>query len=170
MEEYIRMIPAEQWLTLHKLCLDTVRGAIAGVAGAHLVAESVAGDDTIGEQLSHLIGVEAYWLREVQIDPRFDRFGREAWSETRFLEEFVKIEARYKEVLEEKGLDKGVLWGLGRVCQHALYHYVKIAALRRLLEPGWEPPGPYAVGSWARAVDFLSDLLIVGADAEPMND
>ena len=164
------MIPAEHWLTLHKLCLDTVRGAIAGLSDEQMAAPSVTGDDPIGEQLSHLIGVEAYWLREVQVDPMFDRFGREAWTESRFLEEFTNIEVQYGEVLAERGSDKGVLWGLGRVCQHALYHYVKIAAFRRLLEPGWEPPGPYAVGSWARAVDFLSDLLIVGADAEPMND
>lgn len=164
------MIPAEQWLTLHRLCFDTVRAAIGGLTAEQLAAGPAFGDDSIGEQLSHMIGVEAYWLREVGIEPAFSRFGRDPWSEARFVEEFAKIEAQYAAVLGERGPAKDVVWGLGRVCQHALYHYVKIAELRRGMQPGWEAPGAYRAGGWERAVDFLSDLLIVGADAKPMDD
>ena len=41
--------------------------------------------------------------------------------------------------------------------------------MRMLLEPAWAAPAPYEVGSWARAADYLSDLLILDDKAEPRN-
>lgn len=159
------MIPNEHWLTLHKLCLDTIRCAIQGLPDDQMTAEPISGDVSIGEQLSHLVGVEAYWLREVQIEPKFTRPAREAWTEGNFLAVFEEIERQYEEVLGTREGDPDVLFGLGRACQHALYHFVRITALRASLAPGWEPSRGLR---WERAVDYISHLLIIGAEAEPM--
>ena len=125
---------------------------------------------SIGREVAHLIGVEAYWLREVRIEPTFSRPSAEEWSQATFERALDQIQSQYEDILTEKGLDRGVLFGLGRVCQHALYHYVRMKRMRSNLQPGWTAPGPYKVGSWARAVDYMSDLLIVGDDAKPMSD
>ena len=122
---------------------------------------------SIGDQVNHVIQAEGYWLREVQIEPNFQTFQTRDWTELNFLTQFDKIERQYQEILEEKGLDADVLFGLGRVCQHALYHFVKVTAIRRLLEPSWEPEEQLR---WERAADFISDLLIVGAGAKPKYD
>ncbi len=77
------------------------------------------------------------------------------------------IEARMAGGKFEKGLDADVLFALGRVCQHALNHFVKVMAIRRLLEPKWEPEEQLR---WARAADFITDLLIIGEEAKPRYD
>ena len=158
------MIPKEQWLTMHKVCLDTIRSVIKGLSDVKMPAKPVPGGDSIGDQVNHVIQAEGYWLREVQVEPNFQTFQTPDWTELNFLNEFDKIERQYQEILEQKGLDTDVLFGLGRVCQHALNHFVKMMAIRRLLEPKWEPEKKLR---WARAVDFISDLLIAGEEAKP---
>jgi hypothetical protein len=44
------MVTEEQWLELHKVCLDTVRSAIRGLSGEGLAAKPLPHDDSIGEQ------------------------------------------------------------------------------------------------------------------------
>jgi len=125
-----------QWLDLHTVCLDTVREALRGIAPELLTTEMPAFDGSIGEDAAHLIGCEAYWLREVEIAPQFSRPPREAWSAEEFIRIFAAIEAQYREILTERGLEPNILFGLGRVCQHALAHRARIVRMRKLLEPG----------------------------------
>ena len=161
------MIPKEQWLTLHRICLDAVRSVIKDMPDDEMSAQPAPSGDLIGDQLSHIIGCECYWLTEVGIEPRFGPLQREDWTASGFLDEFDKIERQYEDILEEKGLDADVLFGLGRVCQHALYHFVRVIEIRRVLKPEWEPAEE---ARWERAADFITDLLIVGAEAKPMYD
>ena len=161
------MIPKEQWLAMHKVCLDTIRSAIQDLQDDKMLANSVQNGDSIGDQLNHVIQAECYWLREVQIKPNFQMLQTQDWTKLNFLNQFDKIERQYQEILDEKGLDADVLFGLGRVCQHALYHFARVRFIRRLLEPQWKPTEQLR---WARAVDFVTDLLIVGVDAKPRYD
>jgi hypothetical protein len=161
------MITKEKWLQLHEVCLDTVRGAIAGLAVGKLAAQPFSNGQSAGAEVNHVIGAEIYWLREVKIEPAFREVALAGWSEAAFVDELNKIQRQYQEILGARGLDPDVLFGLGRVSQHALHHYVAIVKLRKALEPGWIPPAWPAVGSWERAVDFISDLLIRGPEAKP---
>ena len=61
------MVPREQWLELHKVCLDTVRSAIRGLSGEGLAAKPLPNDDSIGEQANHVVGAESYWRRKVHM-------------------------------------------------------------------------------------------------------
>jgi hypothetical protein len=161
------MLTKEQWLYLHEVCLDTVRGAIAGLAADKLAAQPFSNGQSVGAEVNHVIGAEIYWLREVKIEPAFREVALAGWSEAALVDELNKIQHQYQEILGARGLDSDVLFGLGRVSQHALHHYVSIVKLRKALEPGWKPPGWPAVGSWERAVDLISDLLIRGPEAKP---
>ena len=158
----------EQWLQLHKVCLDTIRGAIAGLPDEEMAAKPLPSGKSIGGELNHVIGAEIYWLREVNIEPAFQELGKDAWTESDFVGELEKTQRQYQDILREQGLEANILFGLGRVCLHALYHFVKAKALRKALQPEWEPPGWPGVGSWERAVDFVSNLLICGEDARPV--
>jgi hypothetical protein len=151
------MTSKEQWIQLHTVCLDTVRSAIQGITPARL--KTVVSDtlEPVGEILNHIIGAEIYWLKEVKITPLFSEVDESAWKESAFLDEFAKIEQQYSDILREKGLDKDILFGLGRACQHALYHYANIVTVRRMIKPDWTEPFPLR---WERAVDYISDLLI----------
>jgi len=161
------MVTRDQWLELHRLCLDTIRAGIAGVPDDQMVAEPLLGDGSIGDQANHVIGAEVYWLREVRFEPEFRTLDRRSWTEAGFREQFAKIERQYEGLLGDRGLDRDLLFGLSRVCQHALYHSARIVALRCALEPGWEPTQPLR---WERAVDFITDLLLVGPEAKPRYD
>jgi hypothetical protein len=157
------VITGEQWLTWHRLCLDAVRSAIQGLTAEQLAARPLPGDDSIGEQVCHLIGCEGYWLREVQIEPQFDRPPQALWAEQALAREFDRIQRQYEAVLADKGLDRGILFGLGRASQHALYHYGRIVTLRRALDPKWQPPEGM---HWEETVDYGTRLLIDGTRAE----
>jgi hypothetical protein len=164
------MLDAEQWLQLRRLCVDTVRAVLADIPTELLLKDVPPMGSSIGGEIAHLLGAEAYWLQEVAIEPRFARPSSEEWSQAVFDRAFDQIQEQYEKVLAERGLDRGVLFGLGRVCQHALYHSVRTTKMRAVLQPGWTAPEPYKVGSWGRAADYLTDLLIVGKDARPMGD
>ena len=157
----------QQWLELHRVCLDTVRGVITGLEDEQLVAQPVPDCKSISSETNHLIGAEVYWLREVSIEPAFHEIEDGPCSGFALAAELDKIERQYQEILGAKGLDRDILFGLGRVCQHALYHCVGMRAIRKVIEPEWEVPGWPAVGSWERAVDFISDLLICPDNAKP---
>lgn len=160
------MATKTQWLALHTVCLDTIRSMIEGISGDTLSAKVAPGDRSVGQEVNHVIQAEAYWLREVGIGPQFACISEEQWTETGFLDELKKIEDQYVSILDEKGLDPDILFGLSRVCHHALYHYVRAIRLRRTVEPEWSSRG----GRWERAVDFIADLLIVGEKAQPSSD
>ena len=151
------MTNIEQWNQLHAICLDTIRSAIQGISPK--ILKKKAGDslEPVGEILNHVIGAEIYWLKEVKITPIFSEVDESGWKESAFLDEFIKIEKQYADILRKKGLDKDILFGLGRACQHALYHYANIVTARRMIKPDWTEPVSLR---WERAVDYISDLLI----------
>jgi len=160
-------VRAEQWLQLHELCLDTVRGALAGIPVDLLVKEVAIIGTSVGREVAHLIDAEAYWLKEVGIVPNFFLLPVDEWSEATFNRTFDQVQKQYEEVLRDQGLQRDILFGLGRVCQHALYHHVRITKMRMILDADWTVPPPYETGSWARAADYLTDLLIASDSASP---
>ncbi len=121
--------------------------------------------------LAHICAAERYWLGEVQIPASFRVPGEPDCHPETFEAALHGIELQYHDVLRERPDDPDVLFGLGRVCQHNLYHVAQIVHLRSLHEPDWTPPPPGHRGSWERAADYMSDLLILGekAPAEPPN-
>ena len=158
----------QQWLELHRACLDTVRSVFAGLPDEKVAAKPLPDGKSVGGEANHVIGAEVYWLREVNIEPTFREITDGSCGEATLTAEFDKIERQYEAILAEKGLDPNILFDLGRVCQHALYHFVKMKAIRKAIEPEWEGPGWPAIGSWERAVDFISDLLICPGKAKPV--
>ena len=153
-------ITGEQWSELHRRCLNTLRAVLDGLSDAHLVAMDPALDDSVVNTLGHIVGVEAYWLREVEIAPRFERPGKGEQSVGVFRDTLDLIEEQYADALAETPDDPNILFGLSRVCQHALLHLAEAEILRQRQEPGWKGPGAYKFGSWESAVDYLADLLM----------
>ena len=153
-------ITGEQWSELHRRCLNTLRAVLDGLSDAHLVAVDSALDDSIANTLGHIVGVEAYWLREVEIEPRFERPGKGEQTVAVFREALDRIDEQYADVLAKTPDDPNILFGLSRVCQHALLHLAEAEILRQRQEPGWKGPGAYKFGGWESAVDYLADLLM----------
>ena len=153
------MISKEQWLNLRRMSIETVKDGIRDLKIDEL-KKGIFDNESIGSEVNHIIGAEIYWLREVNIDPKFYEMKKDEWSEKSFCKILDEIEIQYKTILEEKGLNKDILFGLGRVCQHALYHYARIVRMRKIINPDWERATPYNVGSWCRIVDYITELLI----------
>ena len=151
---------SQQWLELHRRCLDTVRAVLDGLNDRQLRVQEPTFGQSVGSEVEHIIGAETYWLREVRIQPQFVCPARDEWSAAGFRQALDGIEAQYAEVLKERPGDQDVLFGLGRVCQHALNHRNRMVFLRRRQQPEWEPPPAYRIGSWERAVDYLTELLM----------
>ena len=161
----------EQWLELHRLCLDTLRAALEGIPENLLSKRVVALEISIGDEIAHVIGCEAYWLREVGIVPKFSAPPPDDRSGIASIQALDRIDEQYKEILIDRDLNENILFGLGRVCQHALYHQVRIRKIRRILQPDWTAPVGYSsVGSWERAADYFTDLLILGENAKPRSE
>ncbi|MBU0676519.1 MAG: hypothetical protein KJ626_00245 [Verrucomicrobia bacterium] len=70
------------------------------------------------------------WLREVQIEPRFTP-PKEKWTVRVFCNVLHQIDEQYRDILEKKPNDADILFGLSRVCQHALYNLNRAVFLRR---------------------------------------
>jgi len=151
---------AQQWLELHRLSLDTVRAVLDGLTERQLLVQEPTFGQSVGSEVEHIIGAETYWLREVHIEPAFSCAPREEWSVGGFLRTLELVEKQYAEILRARPGDADVLFGLGRVCQHALNHRNRLVFLRRRQQPDWQPPAAYGKGSWERAVDYLTELLI----------
>ena len=153
------MISKEQWLDLRRMSIETVKDGIRDLKINEL-KKRIFDKESIGSEVNHIITAEIYWLREVDIDPNFYEMKKDKWSEQSFCKMLDEIEIQCKAILAEKGLNKDVLFGLGRVCQHALYHYARIVRMRKIITPAWERAAPYNVGSWCRIVDYITELLI----------
>ena len=117
------MISKEQWLNLRKMSIETVKDGIRDLKIDEL-KKGIFDKESIGSEVNHIIAAEIYWLREVNINPEFYEVRKDEWGEKSFCKILDEIEIQYKTILAEKGLNKDILFGLGRVCQHALYHYL----------------------------------------------
>ena len=157
---HIMSCTTEQWMELHKYCLDTVRVILEGLADDQLVANVPTVEQSIGGLVCHIIDAEFYWLREVGIEPQFSSLPEKDRSVPRLLGILNKIEEQYQDILSRRPNDQDVLFGLGRVCQHALYHRGRIVLLRRMQDPEWRPPGPDERGALATPVTWITNLLI----------
>ena len=168
----------EQWLELHKRTLDCVRAALLGLSSEELLwepettkgetkelASEVPRPFCIAAIVAHLCAVEMDWLSEVQIQSTFGAPRQADWNPETLSAILTLIEEQYHEILEKWNKDRHVLFGLGRVCQHNLYHLAEIVRLRCLREPEWQPPTAGQPGSWEHAADFITDLLVFGDKA-----
>jgi len=86
-----------------------------GLSDAHLVAVDSALDDSIASTLGHIIGCEAYWLSEAEIEPRFGRPGKDEQTVAAFRKALDLIDEQYADVLVETPDDPNILFGLSRV-------------------------------------------------------
>ena len=171
-------VTKDQWLELHRRTLDCVRSAILDLSSEKLLWEPETTRGKITEAtcqeprpfciagiLAHLCETEMHRLGEVKIRPNFAAPRQTDWNSQTFGGILDLIEAEYYDVLEQRPKDPHVLFGLGRVCQHNLYHLAQIVHLRCLQEPDWQPPPAGDPGSWEHAADFITDLLIFGDKA-----
>ena len=171
-------VTKDQWLELHRRTLDCVRAALLDLSSEKLLwePETTRGDAReltcqeprpfcIGAIVAHLCGVEMERLGEANIRAKFAAPRQVDWNAQTFGGILDLIEEQYCDVLERCPKDKQVLFGLGRVCQHNLYHLAQIVHLRYLQEPDWQAPPAGQSGSWEHAADFITDLLIFGDKA-----
>ena len=171
-------VTKDQWLELHRRTLDCVRSAILDLSSEKLLwaPETTRGDTKevacdeprpfcIGAIVAHLCETEMHRLGEVNIRANFAAPRQSDWSAQTFGQILGRIEEQYYDVLDKWPKDKHVLFGLGRVCQHDLYHLAQVVHLRCLQEPDWQPPPAGQPGSWEHAADFITDLLIFGDKA-----
>jgi hypothetical protein len=168
----------DQWLELHKRTLDCVRAALLDLSSEKLLWEPEATSGAteervcqeprpfcIGAIVAHLCGAEMLRLGEVNIQATFAAPRPSDWNPQTFGRVLDLIQQEYYAVLEKRPKDKHILFGLGRMCQHNLYHLAQIVHLRCLQEPNWQPPPAGQPGSWEHAADFITDLLIFGDKA-----
>jgi hypothetical protein len=171
-------VTKDQWLELHRRTLDCVRRAILDLSSEKLLwepettrgeAKDVACDEPrpfcIGAVFAHLCKAEMDQLGEVNIPTNFAAPRQSDWNPRTFEGILDRIEAQYRDVLEKWPKDRHILFGLGRVSQHNLYHLAQIVHLRCLQEPAWQPPLAGRPGSWQHVADFICDLLILGDKA-----
>ena len=71
------------------------------------------------------------------------------------------MENRWKQITNERPNDTDVLWSINRVSHHALYHHVTIVHYRFRQQLDWQAPNPDKLGSWAWAVDYMGDYLVL---------
>ncbi len=168
-------ISMQQWLELHKRTLNCIRGALDGITQEQLIWEipmlkGQTGEPSCGEprpyslagMACHICGAEKYWLREVQIEPEFDVPQQAHWTLPAFMKALNGIEKQYEIILSGKPASRNILFGLGRVCQHNLLHWKSMEHIRMLQDPNWRQPDGT---SWENAVDYITDLLILGGKA-----
>jgi len=171
-------VTEDQWLELHKRTLDCIRAVLAGCSRDDLLWQPVATGEAprevacldprpfcIGAIVSHLCAVEAERLVEVKVPADFAAPRECDWNTETFANILDRIEHQYHGVLKKGYKDRRVLFGLGRVCQHNLYHLAQLVHLRCRRDPDWRPPLAGQAGSWMRAVDYMTDLLILGDKA-----
>jgi hypothetical protein len=171
-------VTKDQWLALHRRTLDCVRYAIRDLpkekllwipqttgGEAKLAACDIPRPFCIGGVVAHLGEVEMQRLGEVGVRANFAAPRLSDWNQQTFEAILDRMEEQYRAVLEKWPKDRRVVFGLGRVCQHNLYHLAHLAYLRSLFDPDWQPPPPGQAGAWEHAADYITDLLILGDKA-----
>ena len=129
----------EEWVRIHERVLDCVRAAIDGLSDEELHWKAPGTGMSIAGDVSHICDAERYWMGEVGFQSDVPRVG-----ETSAMPELVAAldaaEAAHERLLGERPGDGDVLYGLGRVCLHALNHLGRIAYFRMRHQPEWNYP------------------------------
>jgi hypothetical protein len=171
-------VTKDQWLELHWRTLDCVRAVIRDLPPEKLLWEPGTTQGSteesscheprpfcIGAIVTHLCEVAAHRLGEMHLRPNFAAPAPGDWNARTLAGILDRVEDQYRDILAQTPKDRHVLFGLGRLCQHNLYHLPQLVHLRTLQEPGWKLPASGLPGSWEHAADFITDLLIYGDKA-----
>jgi len=152
--------PPERWLEIHKRALDAVRAAIDGLDQQTVHWKAPGTGTSIASDVSHICDAERYWMREVGFEPDLPTLSVEEATLDELTAALNAAEAEHGRLLRDRPADKNVLFGLGRVCQHALHHLGRIGYFRMRHQPDWNHPKPEARGSLPRAFDLITDTVI----------
>jgi hypothetical protein len=153
-------VTTEEWVGLHRRCLDAVRAAIEGLDAEQIRWAPVPGVPPIAAEVIHLRNAEDYWMREVGFDPRLQPFPADKATPDGLASLLDEAERAHERLLRQRPDDPDVQFGFARACHHALYHLGRIVYLRRCQEPAWEGPKAGQPGTWEHAVDTLTGLLV----------
>ncbi len=150
----------DRWTEIHTRALDAVRAAIDGLDGETIRWKCPQTGMSIAGDVEHVCGAEVYWMREVQFQPNIPPFDVATATPAQLLEALNAAEGEHARLLRERPEDKDVLFGLGRVCQHALYHLARITHFRLRHDPQWEGPGWPDPGCWEVPVDLITETML----------
>ncbi len=150
----------DRWIEIHARVLDAVRAALEGLDDETLRQQCPHTGISIIKDVEHICGAEIYWMREVQFEPAIPGFSMTTATLGELLTAVDALEAEHARLIHERPGDKDVLFGLGRVCQHALYHLARIAYFRLRHDPQWEAPGWPNAGCWEVPVDLMTETMI----------
>lgn len=147
----------EQWLAIHKQVLDTVRGAIEGLDEEVLRWQAPGTGMSITGDVSHICDAERYWMGEVGFQADLPRIPVDSATLDELLSGLNAAERAHERLLRERPGDSDVLYGLGRVCLHAVNHLGRIAYFRMCHEPEWNYPKGRDVH---RALDLILSAML----------
>lgn len=129
----------DEWAGIHKSVLDTVRAVLDGLGDEVLYWKAPGTGMSIAKDVAHICDAERYWMREVGFEPGIPRVaGTSAMAElTAALD---TVESAHERLLRQRPGDGDVLYELGRVSLHAIYHLGRIAYFRMRHQPDWDYP------------------------------
>ena len=152
--------PIERWLEIHRRALDAVRATVNGLDQETLRWKAPGTGMSIAGDVSHICDAERYWMREVGFQPDLPKVSEENATLEELVAALDAAEKEHERLLRERPGDKDVLFGLGRVCQHALHHLGRMAYFRMHHQPKWNHPSPEDQGSLPRAFDLITETMI----------
>ncbi|MFH0911249.1 MAG: hypothetical protein V1918_07100 [Planctomycetota bacterium] len=151
----------EELLALHEAMIETVRTAVSGLGRKSLHWQEPDTKKSIASELVHLFKTERWWMREAGFDSQLKAPPSEASLEE-LLAALEAAAACYRKFLSERPGDATLRRQLLRLSQHAIYHLPRLYHFRVRQGPHWPVPPGNQPGSWAKAADRITELILKG--------
>lgn len=132
-------LSGEDWARIHKAVLDSVRAALDGLDGEALHWNVPGTEMSIAREAAHICNSERSWLLRAGFQPDIPELGKDCEMKD-ILRGLDTVEAAYASLLRERPDGREMLYGLARVCLHAIYHQGRIACFRIRRDPKWNYP------------------------------
>ena len=149
-------LTSEEWARIHKGVLDSVRAALDGLDDETL-GWSVPGTEmSIAREAAHICNSERSWLLRAGFPSDVPELAKDCGAQD-ILQGLDSVESAYASLLRERPDDLDMLYGLARVCLHAIYHQGRIACFRIRQDPKWNYPKGASIHD---AMDLIIDAML----------